>query len=90
MHVMASVLVLTWNVGNVELSAFHEILFMETSDFSCQPLGVLCFPPGFQWGLVANGISSKETFLNVACWYKNELLLLLWEEREHYYHTHTP
>lgn len=71
MHVMESVLGLTQNIGNVELSAFHEILFMETSEFSCQPLGLLYFPPGFQWGLVAHGVSSKEMFLNRAWWYKN-------------------
>lgn len=91
MHMMESVLGLPWNAGNVEQSAFHEILFMETSEFLCQLLGLLYFPPGFQWGVVANGVSSKETFLNGAWWYKNEPFLLLWEKREHYHDlTHTP
>lgn len=48
MHMMESVLGLPGNAGNVEQSAFHEILFMETSEFLCHPLGLLYFPPGFQ------------------------------------------
>lgn len=86
---MESVLGLTWNVGNVEPSASHEILFMETSEFSC----LLYFPPGFQWGDTATmggdrTSSSHHThtrpilmdIINIFLWIKYFALLSLWEK----------